>query len=52
MRDARDQAAALPELAIVPVHQRLRDLDRGLVIGGFEPLAGRDLIDPVEAISL
>ena len=32
------------------VHPVFRDLDRGLVILGFKPLAGRDLIDPVEAI--
>ena len=50
MRDARDEPRALPELAIVPVHLRLRDLDRVPVILGFEPFAGRDLIDPVQAI--
>ena len=50
MRNSPDEPAALPQLAIVPVHQCLRDLDRGLVVLGFEPLAGRDLIDPVEAI--
>ena len=49
-RDARDQPAALPQLAVVPVHHLLRDLDRGLVILGFKPLAGRDLPDPVKAI--
>jgi hypothetical protein len=34
----------------VPVHHCFRDLDRGLVIVGFEPFAGRDFADPVEAI--
>ena len=50
MLDAPDEAPALPELAVMPIHQCLRDLDRGLVVIGFKPLAGRDLIDPVEAI--
>src|ERR1041385_4541879 len=50
MLDPRDEALALPELAIVPVHHFFRDLDRGLVVVCFKPLARRDLIDPVEAI--
>jgi len=50
MPDAGDEAPAVPELAVVPVHHFLRDLDRGLVVVCFKPLARRDLIDPVEAI--
>lgn len=50
MRNARDQTPTLPQFAVVPVHHTFRDLDRGLVILGFDPFAGRDLIDPVEAI--
>lgn len=50
MLDAADEALALPELTIMPIHHCFRDLDRGLVVIGVKPLAGRDLIDPVEAI--
>lgn len=50
MRDSRHEPAALPELAVVAIHHLLRDLDRFKVILGVKPLAGRDLIDPVEAI--
>ena len=46
----RDEALALPKLAVVPIHHLFRDFDRGFVVVGFEPLAGRDLIGPVEAV--
>ena len=48
--DARDEAAPLPELAIMPVQFFPSDLDRGLVVVSFDPFAGRDFPDPVEAI--
>jgi hypothetical protein len=48
--DAGDAPRALPQLAVHSVHHFLRRRDRGLVVVGFEPFAGRDLIDPVEAI--
>jgi hypothetical protein len=50
MLEASDQATALPKLAIVPVHARLRDLNRGLVIVRFDPQTGRYLVDAVEPI--
>ena len=44
------QPAAPPQLALVAFELLFRDLDRGLVILGVNPLAGRDLIHPIEAI--
>jgi len=45
-----DEALALPQLALVPVVRLLRDLDRGLVVAGIDPLGRRHFADPVEAV--
>jgi hypothetical protein len=48
--DAGDAPRALPQLAVHSVHHFLRRRDRGLVVVGFEPFAGRDLVDRIETV--
>ena len=48
--EACDEPSALPHLALVTLVPFCRDLDRGLVVVRFNPVGGRDLIDPIEAI--
>ena len=48
--EASDEPSALPHLALITVVPFLRGLNRGLVVVRFDPVGGRDLIDPIEAI--
>src|SRR4051812_50144989 len=48
--EAGDQPFALPHLALVAVVSVLRDRDRGQIVIGLDPVAGRELAGAVEAI--